>query len=177
MSHSSQMILQLQAFQRNSKVYNQIFNVEGLQFGSRDEAIEDLKLQLVVDTATWGLEIYESELDIVTDNSKPLLERRSVIKSKMRGTGQVNSALIKLVSDSYTNGDVDVLFDGSIIVKFVSVKGVPPNIEDLEKVIDDIKPAHLNYSFVFTYNTYQYVSQFTHDDLSNYTHNEIREVI
>ena len=174
MSHNEDMIKQLQMFQRKSKVYQEIFKAEGLQFDSRDAIIAELKLQLSVDTATWALAIYEKELNIVTDLSKPISERRSVIKSKMRGTGQVDSALIKLVADSYSNGDVDVTFDGSIKITFASVVGIPPNIEDVYKAIEEIKPAHLAVIYAFLYNTHQMLSIFTHDHLSVYTHEQLR---
>jgi hypothetical protein len=174
MSHSKEMILQLQPFQRKSKVFQEIFESEETQFDSQDAAIADLKLQLSVDTATWALAIYESELGIITEPSKPLSERRSVIKSKMRGTGQVDASLIKLVADSFTNGDVDVAFDGTIHITFTSVVGIPPNIEDLEKAIEEIKPAHLAVIYVFIYNTYQDLSVFTHGQLALYTYEQLR---
>lgn len=174
MSHSTEMILQLQSFQRKSKIYETIFNAEGKQFDNRDAIIEDLKLQLSVDTATYALAIYETELGIVTDTSKTLAERRSVIKSKIRGTGQVDAALIKLVADSFTNGDVDVSFDGSITVTFTSIIGIPTNIEDLENAIEEIRPAHLAVIYVLLFNTHQKLSQYTHGFLGSFTYNDLR---
>jgi len=174
MSHSEEMIMQLQLFQRNSKIYQGIFEAESTQYDSRDAAIADLQLQLSVDTATWALPIYEQELNIPIDPSKPETDRRSVIKSKMRGTGQVDASLIKLVADSYSNGDVDVAFDGSIRITFTSVLGIPPNMQDLQDAIEDIKPAHLAVIYVFLYNTYQDLSASTHGGLSVFTYEELR---
>ncbi len=141
----------MQPFQRRSAIYKAIFDAEAGQFDNRDAAIEDLHRQLSIDTATWALAIYEYELGIVSDKNKPLSERRSVIKSKMRGTGKVDAALIKLVADSYANGDVEVTFDGNIRIRFTSVLGVPPNLPDLIAAIDDIKPAHLAVLYVYKY--------------------------
>ena len=174
MDHSTELILQLQPFQRKSKVYQEIFKAEGKQFENREDAINDLRLQLSVDTATWGLAIYESELGIVTDASKPLVERRSVIKSKMRGTGKVDATLIKLVTDSFTNGDVDVAFDGIIKITFTSVVGIPPNMNDVYAAVENIKPAHLAIIYTFLYNTHQVLSGYTHLQLSSYTHEQLR---
>lgn len=151
MSHSKEMIMQLQPFQRNSSVYRELFQAQAKQFDNRDAIIADLKLQLSVDTATWALVIYEEELDIPVDTSKPNTERRSVIKSKMRGTGQVDGALIKTVADAFTNGDVEVTFDGKINIKFTSVLGVPPNMDDLKSALDDIKPSHLRILYLVAY--------------------------
>jgi hypothetical protein len=161
MSHSEQMILQLQPFQRKSEVYQELFEAEGIQFDNRDSAVADLKLQLSVDTATWALSIYETELNIPIESSKPVSERRSVIKSKRRGTGQVDASLIKLVADSYSNGDVDVAFDGSIRITFTSVFGIPPNMQDLQKAIEEIKPAHLGITYILTYITFGQLEAYT----------------
>lgn len=159
---------------RKSKIYKEIFEAESKQFNSRDEAIADLNAQLSVDTATWGLVIYETELGIPIELNKPYSDRRSVIKSKERGTGKVDAALIKLVADSYSNGDVDINFDGRIHIIFTSVVGTPPNMQDLKNAIEEIKPAHLAVVYLLLYNQYKTLTQFTHLYLSDYTNEQLR---
>jgi uncharacterized protein YmfQ (DUF2313 family) len=110
--------------------------------------------QFFVDLADSSLERWEKELGIPVNNSKPAAFRRSVIKSKLRGSGTVTVKLIKNVSESYSNGEVDVIEDNAahfFSVKFVGVYGVPPNVEDLRKAIEEIKPAHLDFVFEYTY--------------------------
>jgi hypothetical protein len=169
MPHSTDMLNRLQPFQRQSKVFKEIFNAEGVQFEDRDGIISDLLLQLSVDTATWALDIYEKELDISTDSNKPLSERRSLIKSKMRGAGQVDAALIKIVADAYSNGDVIVSFSGHITIQFTSKIGTPPNLDDLKNVIEETKPAHLRIDYEFRYFTITEVNQMTIEELNNTT--------
>ncbi|BBI32495.1 putative phage tail protein [Cohnella abietis] len=166
MSISADMIRQLQAFQRKSKVYKALFDADAQQLDSRSIAITDLRLQMSVDTATWALGIYEQELGIPTDELKPVSERRAVIKSKMRGTGKVDAALIKLVADSYTNGDVKVIFDKEIRITFTSTLGIPPNISDLQVAVDEIRPAHLAVIYYFLYYVYA--------QLKGYTYGQVR---
>lgn len=145
------MITYLPLFMRKSKIYNEIFDAEEHQFEYVEADIKDIRKQLDIDTATWGLAIYEKELKIKIDLSKPLSERRSVIKSKERGTGKVDAALIKVVADAYTNGEVDVLFNGNINIKFNGVLGIPRNLSDLENSLEEIKPAHLALAYTFAY--------------------------
>jgi hypothetical protein len=145
------MITALSTFMRKSKIFIEIFNAEQKQFEQKELDLEDLRKQMDIETATWGLDIYEKDLGIKTDRSKPLTERRSVIKSKERGSGKVDATLIKLVADSFTNGDVEVTFDGQINIKFTSVLGIPPNLEDLENALEDVKPAHLAIAYAFAY--------------------------
>lgn len=145
------MIDTLPTFMRKSAIMNEIFNAEETYFDKISVNLDDLRKQMDVSTATWALDIYEKELNIKTNPSKPLEERRSVIKSKDRGTGKVDVALIKVVADAFTNGDVDVIFDGKINIEFNSVLGIPPNLTDLENALDDIKPAHLAILYAFAY--------------------------
>ncbi|MFD2088843.1 putative phage tail protein [Brevibacillus brevis] len=169
------MLKRLQPFQRKSKVYKAIFDTEAEQLDSRDAAIADLHRQMSVDSATWALSIYETELGIPVDASKPIDERRSLIKSKMRGTGKVDAALIKLVVDSWTNGQVEVAFANSTItITFSSIVGIPPNIEDVKVAIEDIKPAHLAVLYVYLFNRYEQLLGYTHNQLATRTHEELR---
>lgn len=148
-------INRLQTFQRTSGLYQALFNAESTQATDRQTSVTDLAAQMFVDTATWGLTTYESELGITTDLTQTYDERRSVIKSKMRGVGTVNSALITIVANSYTNGDVAVAFANSTItVSFTSVKGIPPNIAACQAAIEAIRPAHLAVTYAYLYNYY-----------------------
>ncbi|QMV43750.1 putative phage tail protein [Cohnella cholangitidis] len=142
----------LPVFMRKSLIYKTIFESEAAQFLIAGNNLDDLGDQLSIDSATWALAIYEKEFGVVPEAGKPLNDRRSVIKSRMRGTGKVGAELIKDVADSFSNGDVTVGFDGGVItITFVSVVGIPPNLDDLKEAIEDVKPAHLHVTYVFNY--------------------------
>jgi hypothetical protein len=168
------MIGYLPIYERKSKVFNELINAEAHEIQLKYEAIEDFKLQLSIDTATWGLDYYEKEFKIQSDHSKPYEHRRSVIKSKMRIAGKCDRMLIKFVCDAYTNGDVEVSFNGHIVIRFTSLKGIPPNINDLEAILEEIKPAHKPIDFEFTYNTHDMLKVYTHDALKAFTHDQIK---
>lgn len=127
-------------------------------------AKEDLFLQLNVSSATWGLNIWEKALGIEIDVSKPSEYRRTRIMSKLRGAGTTTKEMIQNVSESYANGEVDVIEnnpDYIFTIKFVGLKGIPPNLDDLKKAIEDIKPAHLAVEYEFTYNQWSYAKTLT----------------
>lgn len=147
----SRLIELLPPYEKSSRVFQEILNAEQIEFDKLAIDIEDLEKQLNIDTATWGLVIYEKELGIKTNLNKPFEERRSVVKSKWRGTGKVDRLLIKAAVDAYTNGGVEVGFDGRIIINFNDVKGIPPNLEDAQRAIEDISPAHLAIIYEFAY--------------------------
>jgi len=120
--------------------------------------------QFFVDTSTFALERWERDLGIQINNNKPEAFRRSVVKSKLRGSGTITVKLMQNVSESYSNGEVEVIEqnqDYYFIIKFVGTKGIPPNMDDLQKAIEEIKPAHLAVEYEFTYTTWGEVKNIT----------------
>jgi len=169
------LIEYLPSFMQKSNIYQALFEASETAISSIESSIEDLKAQDSIDTATWALAIYERDLGIPTESGKALSERRSAIKSKERGTGKADANLFETVALAYTNGEVDVAFDGTIQITFSSFLGTPPNVDDLKMVLEDIKPAHLDISYIYIYRLYEDLEPYTHADLSAYTYNDLRE--
>lgn len=143
-------------------------------------AVRDLLEQCNVATATHGLALWERQLGLETDISKPLDYRRSRVTAKLRGTGTVTVAMIQTLAESFSNGAVDVLEDAAnyhFDIKFVGTIGIPPNMDDLTAAIDEIKPAHLSYGYLYVYNTYGDLQRFTWGQLQGKTYLELREGI
>lgn len=129
------------------------------------ETKDDLLLQLNVQTATWGLDLWEKALGLTTDASKPLDFRRSRIESKLRSQGVTTKIMIQNVAESFSNGIVEIIEHPerySFDIKFVSTLGVPSNMDDLIAAIEEIKPAHLAYSFIYTFITWNQVEIYNH---------------
>ncbi|EMI10360.1 YmfQ family protein [Anoxybacillus gonensis] len=132
----------------------EIIKAEASELESLNAAIGDVLAQFFIDTATWGLSHWERICGIPIDESKPVEQRRSVIKSKLRGIGTVTVALIKNVAESWYNGEVEVTEQPSLYtvkIKFVSKLGVPPNLADIQNALREIIPAHLAIDFEFSY--------------------------
>ncbi|WIF95113.1 YmfQ family protein [Caminicella sporogenes] len=176
----SKLMQYLPNYYRTSKVMTNITDVYDIELQEFQTKLDNTLNQFFVDLADTSLDRWEKELGIPVNSSKPDEYRRSVIKSKLRGQGTITINFIKNVAESYSNGEVEVTENNSnysFTITFVGTKGIPPNMDDLKNAIEDIKPAHLGFTFEYTYNTYQYLSQFTHADLALYTHTDLREVI
>jgi hypothetical protein len=117
-----------------------------------------LLLQLNVHTAGWGLALWEQQLGLPTDATKSEEFRRTRILSKLRGAGTTTKDMVKAVAESFSNGLVDVIEhppeEFAFDIKFVGTIGIPPNIDDLTAALNDIKPAHLAYVYVFIFMTW-----------------------
>lgn len=138
-------------------VFNVVTNIQerdAKELADLAASVYDVLAQFYVNTATWGLADWERVLGIETDESKPQEERRSVVMSKMRGTGTVTVSLIESVAESYDGGDIEVTEDPStysITVKFVSTVGIPPNLDDLKRAVREIVPAHIEIQYEYSY--------------------------
>ncbi|WP_338113279.1 putative phage tail protein [Paenibacillus artemisiicola] len=169
------LLRQLHKLVRQDPFMNELCASIGGEADQIDTSFTDFEAQLNIDTATWGLVIYEKDLGIKTDLSKSLLDRRSVIKSKMRGAGKVDVLLIKLVVSSWTHGSADVSFaNGTIAIVFNDLLGVPGSMDDVKAALEQIKPAHLAIVYVFLYNRYEQLQSFTYAQLSSYTYGELK---
>lgn len=167
-----EMFSYLPAYYETSRVMQVDMNAKGAELDLLFAALDETFQQFFVRTATWGLDRWESELGITTDLSKPLDQRRAVVESKLRGSGKFSGRLVKSVAEAYDGGTVDVSFqpaEWSFTIKFVDTLGIPPNFDDLKAVIEEIKPAHLDVVYEFSY----YLIRDIHNAL---TLNEIEQI-
>lgn len=141
----SRLLNYLPMYERNSKVFQEILKVEEAEFDKLHLKLKDLEKQFTVDTATWGLAIYEKELRLPINPNKSLADRRSIIKAKMRGIGKVDYIMIKAIVEAFVNGDVEVKFNGKIVIIFNTKNEPMSDLDLIRNAIDEIKPAHLDY--------------------------------
>lgn len=137
-----------------SKIYAAIQGAQADEYDTIEEKNADLKKQMYIPTATWGLMYWELLLDIPTVANDPYHIRRSRVLSRWRGFGNFSAALIRNVCEAYTNGEVSVDVDvlaGEVKITFVGVRGIPENLKDLQELIADVIHAHLGPSYHFTY--------------------------
>lgn len=122
-----------------------------------DTALNDMEAayaQNFADTATWGLEIYERELGL-SKGKRSLEDRRSAVQAGWQRGGRIGIQEIQTAANSWRNGAVQVAFKPPVIVvEFVSVYGIPTDLDGLKAAIGLIKPAHLAIEYIFRFMTW-----------------------
>ena len=169
------LINKLPSFYDNdiTKPIQNSFTVEA---NSINDEVENTLNQFYVDSATFGLDNWEKMLGI-SKNNNDIQTRRENIKAKMRSRGTTSIEVIKNICEAYSYGEVEIIVnhsDYSFEINFIGSIGVPKAFAELDKTVNEIKPAHLSHSYKFNYNTYSNISNYTHEQLANYTHDEIR---
>ena len=108
--------------------------------------------------------------------SKPIEQRRSVIISKMRGSGKVSASMLKNVAQAYDRGSIEVSVQPSeyrVTIHFRDTFGIPPNLGDLKSAIEEIKPAHIAIDYALRYLTIAEVEGMTFDEISATTQDRL----
>lgn len=166
----------LPSFYHGIRDMKAIANAEGAELDKLDESLVDLIDQYYPETATWALSRYEQDLSIPVSPSKPLEQRRSVVISKMRGSGKVSASMLKNVAQAYERGSIEVSVQPAeykVTIHFRDTLGIPPNLSDLQSAIEAIKPAHMAVDYALRYLTIAEVEGMTVEQLSATTQDRL----
>ena len=156
-----------------TNVFGQILDSEQEEIDLLNNNLVDLLNNTQIETATWQLKYLERIYGITIDESDTLENRRARIIAKKRSTEvEFNNENVKNICRSFSGGEVEIhphLEEDYFVIEFVSTMGIPPKIEDLYNLIEEIKPAHLGVEYKFKYNTVYDLRQFTVKEIQKYT--------
>lgn len=124
-----------------------VINAEEPEAIAALEAVTDFLAQLNVDSATWGLDLWEYQYGIPINHVKSVQARRSILKAKMRGTATTTVEQIRRVVNAYTGNDSCKVTEYPSKY-LVSVAYELPNelldvVDDCEISLRTILPAHI----------------------------------
>ena len=149
-----------------------LMNVLDLEIGELMYYSISLGEQVSVDNATWGLFRWEDDLGIAYNPSLSIEERREIIKARLRMQGKTTLEMIKNVAEAFSGGEVKIIEypeEFRFVIKFIGVTGIPANMNLFIETMEQIRPAHLAYSFDYTYNTWGQISHRTWEEMSQFT--------
>lgn len=127
-----------------------IYNTQQKEIDKLNLDVKDLKAQCFVNTATWGLSIWEDFVGINTDTRKSINERRANILAKLRGQGTTTIKVIEEIVKAYadkaqvTEHNKESYFTVELESKN---KGFPYSLNSLYNIIEEIQPAHLEATY------------------------------
>jgi hypothetical protein len=213
-TRNQEMADAMPSYYRDFAIVDSMINASAIQLTNADNDIQDLLDQFFVDTATWGLAIWERlcgfpdagthsvwdaisgrsvSFDSIEGESWNMLEsqfvsnadeRRSAIKSQLRGAGTVTKAMIQNVCAAYTGGTVEVneySAEFRVEIVFTDIAGVPSNMDTLQSILSEIIPAHLVVDYVYRYLRWNELDSYNYTwdtlDAKDYTWDEFSTAI
>lgn len=122
---------------------------------------------------------YERFMELDYKNGWSLQDRKDRIIYTLLSKNIFTPHVLKEQAKIFTNGEIEVIEnynDYSFIIKFTSVVGIPSNLDNFKNFIHINKPAHLNFSIEFRYNTHNQVAYLLHNSLKTKTHKQVYDV-
>ena len=149
-----QFLKMMPSYYKKSNVIKEITGAFAREFSSFYKKIQSAQNDFFVLLTSDSIERREDEYALKPAPTLPIDERRSRVLARMKWEGVVNAEGIKRIVSSYNNGKVDVIDkprESVIDIVFVSALGVPANINDINKVLEDMVPAHIAINYVYVY--------------------------
>lgn len=150
----SMLIDQLPEYYRASPPVAELERVLSLETDSLKQAERDVLAQLWVDSATWGLDLWEAWVGLTVDRTSLYSYRRGRIKAKLRGQGATTAETIAdvVASFGYQPEQVSVAehpAQNSFEVVLSDLAVIPEDLSGPTAAVNEIKPAHLAWWFTF----------------------------
>lgn len=179
--YKTEMIKYLPLYERKSNIIHEVLKVSDIEFRNTEQQLEVVGRNVFIDTAIEYLPMYERDLGINSVETLNYKQRRELISSRNKAVfGQTTEETIRTVTKTFTNGDVRVVqteTPGVFEVHFIDVIGIPDNIDGLKETLEVILPAHLEFSYVFIFNAWNFIQGKTWDDASVHTWDQLRNEV
>ena len=140
---------------RKDNYIDNLMEVSGKELDGIENKIEQLGKEFFFDTMSHiGIAVLENQLDFETTRNS-IEGKREQLEARWKTAGKCNLELLKIIANSWRNGEVSVLFTNATIeITFISIVGIPNNIEALKRSLGEAKPAHLPINYTFRYRTW-----------------------
>ena len=154
------MIKKLPGYYRRSRVVSDLYAVIQAYLDKTDSDIHTSDISLFI-TTTNTFERHES--DVGLNNAGETAEnRRSQVIAQLQGNNLLTrSELETLISNYEKSGcSIDEDFpDYTVYITFSNRKGIPENIDLIKAAVNEVKPAHLRFEYIYCENTWQDISE------------------
>ena len=175
MNNTEEMLKNLHKIFRKDPYINEILKTAGIDLDKINSEADRIKLEMFFDTMTEkGVQIYQDELDYITKSST-IESKRLEIEARWKSMGKCDLKLLQKIADTWRNGEIDVQFKNAVIkIVFISLIGIPNDLDILKLSINEAKPAHLPIEYLILYRTWEMLKDKTWDSLKVYTWKELK---
>lgn len=145
------LIEQYPEFLRNSPEFADLQAALQPELDALRARLESMAEQLELETATWGLDLWESTLGLVPGRSMGLRARRARIAAKLRGAGTSTVEAVRQAVESFTGAEAEVIEHPRQFR--VELRFRSENVLDLAQVsaaLREMLPAHLAFGLEFS---------------------------
>ncbi|MDU1174727.1 putative phage tail protein [Peptostreptococcus anaerobius] len=157
------------------KALAKCFNLELERTGTRLEEVEN---NFFIDSLNeYGCERWEKMLDIKTNYSNSVEDRRFAIKAKLLGLRPYTYERLKYFLINLI-GEHNFILEMDYSKNHLTCKlnlGVKARMDSVKDLIEKTVPLNISTEVVLLYNTHKMLASKTHKELGKHTHTELRE--
>lgn len=174
MSYNQLIIKNIHKIFRRDPYIQAILGAAGQKLFEIENKINSLSKEFWFDSMSEiGIAVLENQLNYRA-KSQTIEGKREELEARWKTAGKCDLALLQTIANSWRNGEVAVLFSNAVIeITFVSIVGIPRDIEVLKQVINEAKPAHLPINYTFRYRTWGLVKNNNWGHYKNYTWEDV----
>lgn len=162
-------------YYQEAREANVIMDIDAKEIERLDAAVKDVLDQLHIETATWGLDLWEKEFGITPNPQESYAIRRSRLLARKRGGVTLTKERLIEIVLAYVNR-AEITFSPELYkftVKILSPLGVPALDTELRNTLTELRPAHLAFEIIYTYATWMTHSGKTWSQLSGLTWDQV----
>lgn len=120
-----------------------LYQAIGTVLDKMDEWTGSLQDQVLPQTATWSIQYWEELYDIAPDPSLSLEKRRANVLKRCRSKSQINPWRIEQTVAEVSGYAAEVFENIAKNTFGVIIRGYVRDLTEIEKIIKEMKPAHL----------------------------------
>lgn len=174
MSHKIQIINNLHKVFRVDPYINNLLGTGGERLDDISTKADGIEKEHWFDTmSAIGIAIMENQMDYKC-MGKTIEEKREEIEGHWKIAGKCDLQLLQTIANSWRNGQVAVMFTNAVIeITFISIVGIPRDVDALKAAIDNAKPAHLPINYTFRYRVWGLLPPKNWEYYKKYTWEEV----
>ena len=147
-----EMFAYLSWYYGNSRIMQSVLDSQGVEIDAARLTLEEILKQAYVDTATWGLDLWEKELAVTPPQGAELALRRALVNAKLLRPAIMTPEQIQAIINQFVAGKTAKVIE---IPKTYTFRVDIPLGDLLWKVemrqaLEEAKPAHLGYAIRYT---------------------------
>lgn len=128
-----------------------LLQIIGMQLDKMHDWTADMALQVTPKTATWTIEYWEQEYNLLPQDDWDLERRRKNIIGHMQSNAPINKIKLERIATNVAGVRVDIIENVAKNTFRVAVREYTEKFEQTRQLIEEIKPAHLIYTIQIAY--------------------------
>lgn len=137
-------------YYQDSKIMQSILDTQGIEIDAIRDKIKNILEQFYVDTATWGLDLWEQFLGLPIDKNNDYKTRRAKILSRMNNRQTVTLEFVNYLINLFVADKTGYVVDypEKYLLEIMLPDNKITDFKALEEILNIYIPAHIGWKYI-----------------------------